>query len=154
MKELSLDLIFHNNFWQDIKSFCKQNSKLRIHSRPDRNQSKLSVCTTLIAWGITWVKEVYWPLETNVSLWGLSVTPKDPLPYHCYAASTHSKVSCSSCRVSDLQQCNWKNHSKQKVYFEKLRNQTLRLIPLEVLWCSNHQRHRNYCLCREMVFCY
>ena len=40
MEELSLDLIFNNN----IKSFCKQNSKLRIYSKPDRNQSKLSVC--------------------------------------------------------------------------------------------------------------
>ena len=28
------DLIFINNFWQNIKSFCKQNSILRIHSKP------------------------------------------------------------------------------------------------------------------------
>ena len=42
---LSLDLIFHNNFWWNIKSFSKQNSKLRIHSKPDRNQSKLTMCT-------------------------------------------------------------------------------------------------------------
>ena len=40
---LSLDLIFHYNFWWNIKSFSKQNSKLRIHSKPDRNQSKLTV---------------------------------------------------------------------------------------------------------------
>ena len=44
MEELSLDLIFHNNFWWNIKSFSKKNSKLRIHSKPDRNQSKLTVC--------------------------------------------------------------------------------------------------------------
>ena len=31
---------FHNN----IKSFSKKNSKLRIHSKLDRNQSKLTVC--------------------------------------------------------------------------------------------------------------
>ena len=37
VEELSLDLIFHNNFWQNFKSFSKQNCKLRIHS-------KLSVC--------------------------------------------------------------------------------------------------------------
>ena len=43
-EELSLDLIFHNNFWQNIKSFSKQNSKLILHSKPDRNQSKLTVC--------------------------------------------------------------------------------------------------------------
>ena len=35
--------IFHDNFWQNIKSFSNQNSKLRIHSKPDRNQSKLTV---------------------------------------------------------------------------------------------------------------
>ena len=46
-EELSLDLIFDNNFWQNIKSFSKQNSKWRIHSKPDRNQSKLTVCTEL-----------------------------------------------------------------------------------------------------------
>ena len=45
VEELSLDLIFHNNFWQHVKNFCKQNSKLRVYSRPDRNQSKLSVCS-------------------------------------------------------------------------------------------------------------
>ena len=45
MEELSLDLIFHNNFWLNVKSFSKQNCKLRIHSKLDRNQSKLSVCT-------------------------------------------------------------------------------------------------------------
>ena len=44
MEELSQDLIFHDNFWQNIKSFSKQNSKLRIHSKLDRNQSKLTVC--------------------------------------------------------------------------------------------------------------
>ena len=44
VEELSLDLIFHNNFWLNIKSFSKQNSQLRIHSKSDRNQSKLTVC--------------------------------------------------------------------------------------------------------------
>ena len=44
MEELSLDLIFYNNFWWNIKSFSKQNSKLRIHSKLDRNKSKLTVC--------------------------------------------------------------------------------------------------------------
>ena len=43
VEELSQDLIFHDNFWQNIKSFRKQNSQLRIHSNPDRNQSKLTV---------------------------------------------------------------------------------------------------------------
>ena len=37
VEELRLDLIFHNNFLQTIKSFSKQNSKLRNHS-------KLTVC--------------------------------------------------------------------------------------------------------------
>ena len=54
MSDLGLNL---PNF--EFLRLSKQNSKLRIHSKPDRNQSKLSVCTTLIAWGITWVKEVY-----------------------------------------------------------------------------------------------
>ena len=45
VEEVSLDLIFHNHFWWNIKSFSKQNSKLRIHSKPDRNQSKLTVCS-------------------------------------------------------------------------------------------------------------
>ena len=47
VEELSLDLIFHNNFWKNIKNFSKQNSKLRIHSKPDRYKSKLTVahCT-------------------------------------------------------------------------------------------------------------
>ena len=40
VEELSLDLIFHNN--------SKQNSKLRIHSRPDRNESTNSVLC--VAW--------------------------------------------------------------------------------------------------------
>ena len=44
MEELSLDLIFHNYFWLNIKNFSKQNSKLRIHSKLDRIQSKLLVC--------------------------------------------------------------------------------------------------------------
>ena len=44
VEEISLDLIFHNNFWWNIKSFSKQNTKLRIHSKPDRNQWKLTVC--------------------------------------------------------------------------------------------------------------
>ena len=43
LEELSLDLIFHTNFWLTIKRFCKQNSKLRIYTKLDRNQSKLSV---------------------------------------------------------------------------------------------------------------
>ena len=42
VEELSLDLIFHINFL--ISSLCKQKSKLRIYSKPDRNQWKLSVC--------------------------------------------------------------------------------------------------------------
>ena len=44
MEELSQDLIFHNNFSLNIKSFTKQNSKLRIQSKLDRNQSRLTVC--------------------------------------------------------------------------------------------------------------
>ena len=44
MDDSNLDLIFHNNFWWSIKRNCKQNSKLRIHTKPDRNQSKLTVC--------------------------------------------------------------------------------------------------------------
>ena len=44
VEELSLDLISYNNFWYNVKSFSKQNSKLRIHSQLDRNQSKLTVC--------------------------------------------------------------------------------------------------------------
>ena len=51
VEELRLDLIFHNNFWQNIKSFSKQNSKLRIHSKPDRNQSKLTVWQWLEDYG-------------------------------------------------------------------------------------------------------
>ena len=42
--DLSLDLIFHNNFCYKIKSFSKQNS--RIHSKLDRNQSQLTVCSS------------------------------------------------------------------------------------------------------------
>ena len=41
VEKLSLDLIFHINFWKNIKSFSKQNSVLRIHSKLDRNQSKM-----------------------------------------------------------------------------------------------------------------
>ena len=37
VEELSLDLMFNNNFYQNINSFIKQNSKLRIHSKPNRN---------------------------------------------------------------------------------------------------------------------
>ena len=40
---LSLDLIFHNDFWSTIKRFSKPTPKLRIHSKPDRNKSKLTV---------------------------------------------------------------------------------------------------------------
>ena len=29
VEELSLDLIFHNNFWQNIKRFSKQNSQVK-----------------------------------------------------------------------------------------------------------------------------
>ena len=43
LEELSIDLIFHYHFWWTIKSFSQQNSKLRIHSELDRNQSKLTV---------------------------------------------------------------------------------------------------------------
>ena len=39
MEELSLDMIFHNDFLKNVKSFSKNNSK------PDSNQSKLAVCT-------------------------------------------------------------------------------------------------------------
>ena len=41
------DLV-HNSFWY-FKSFIKQNSKLRIHSKLDRNQSKLTVCSFLMS---------------------------------------------------------------------------------------------------------
>jgi hypothetical protein len=47
VEDISLDLIIHNNFLQNIRSFSKQISKLRIHSKPDRNQSKLTVCNVL-----------------------------------------------------------------------------------------------------------
>ena len=62
VEKLSLDLMFHNNFWWNIKSFSEQNSKLRIHSKPDRNQSKLIVC---IANGVSsvWLCKIwahYW----------------------------------------------------------------------------------------------
>ena len=43
MSDLGLNL---PNF--EFLRLSKQNSKLRIHSKPDRNQSKLSVCTTYI----------------------------------------------------------------------------------------------------------
>ena len=42
---VSLDLIIHNNFWWNIRTLSKQNSKLIINSKPDRNQSKLTVWT-------------------------------------------------------------------------------------------------------------
>ena len=45
MEEFSLDLIIHDDLRLNIKSFSKQNFKLRIHSKPDRNQSKLTVCS-------------------------------------------------------------------------------------------------------------
>ena len=44
VENLCLDLIFYNNLWQNIKSFSKLHSKLKIHSKPDRNQLKLTVC--------------------------------------------------------------------------------------------------------------
>ena len=50
VEEISLDLIFFNNFWQSIKSVSKQNSKLIIHSKADRNQSKLTVCNSYQKW--------------------------------------------------------------------------------------------------------
>ena len=50
VEEISLDLIFFNNFWQSIKSVSKQNSKLIIHSKTDRNQSKLTVCNSYQKW--------------------------------------------------------------------------------------------------------
>ena len=46
MEEFSLDVIFNNNFGQYIKSSNKQNFKSRIHSKPDRNQSKLTMFTS------------------------------------------------------------------------------------------------------------
>ena len=36
--------IFCNIFQWNIERFSRQNSKLRIHPKPDRNQSKLTVC--------------------------------------------------------------------------------------------------------------
>ena len=45
-EKLSLDLIFIDNFCQNIKSFCEQNSMLRIHSKPDRNSPELTQCPT------------------------------------------------------------------------------------------------------------
>jgi hypothetical protein len=47
IEKLSLDWIFIDNFCQNIKSFCKQNSMLGIHSKPDRNWQELTVCTPL-----------------------------------------------------------------------------------------------------------
>ena len=44
VEKLSLDLILVDNFCQNIKSFCKQNSVLQIHSLPDRIWKKLTVC--------------------------------------------------------------------------------------------------------------
>ena len=41
VEKLSLDLIFRNKF-------INQNSKLRIHYKPDINQSKLTVCNMLL----------------------------------------------------------------------------------------------------------
>ena len=43
-KTQNVDLIFHKNFWQNMKSYSTQNFKLRIQSKPDMNQSKLRVC--------------------------------------------------------------------------------------------------------------
>ena len=45
VEDLSLDLIFHDNLLSKIKKISKQNSKLRINSKPDINQSKLTVCS-------------------------------------------------------------------------------------------------------------
>ena len=56
VEKLSLDLILCNNFWQNIKSFNKENSKLIIHSKPDRNQSNLTV------WNVS---SSFWVLELN-----------------------------------------------------------------------------------------
>ena len=38
-------LFFIDNFCQNIKSLCEQDSMLRIHSKLDRNWQELSVCT-------------------------------------------------------------------------------------------------------------
>ena len=35
--------IFHDNFWQNIKSFSKEKSSLTIHTKLDRNSQKLTV---------------------------------------------------------------------------------------------------------------
>ena len=35
--------MFTNNLCQNSKSFVKDNSKLRIHTKPDRNSQKLTV---------------------------------------------------------------------------------------------------------------
>ena len=45
VEKLSLDLIFIANFCQNIKSFCKHNSMLIIHSKPFRNWQELTVCS-------------------------------------------------------------------------------------------------------------
>ena len=47
VEKLSLDLIFIDNFCQNIKSVSKQNSMLRIHSKPTefpQNQTKIDKC--------------------------------------------------------------------------------------------------------------
>ena len=61
VEEVSLDLIFYNNFWYNIKSFSKQNSKMIIHSKPDRNQSKLTVCS------VYYVVHMYYVCKYSVS---------------------------------------------------------------------------------------
>ena len=57
LEELSIDLIFLKSFWKNMKRFSKQNFKLTIYSKPDRNQSKLTV----------------WQWQSAARLWGLGV---------------------------------------------------------------------------------
>ena len=59
VEELTLDLMFHNNFWAFwSKSFRKQNSKLRIPSKLDRNQSKLTLWLKSRLW--SWLSYWWW----------------------------------------------------------------------------------------------
>ena len=51
-----------------MKSFSKQNSKLIIHTKPDKNQSKLTVCIvkTLEIIGLTPKFEGYVTWDNNI----------------------------------------------------------------------------------------
>ena len=83
VEELSQDLIFHNNFWQNVKSFSKQNSKLRIHSKPERNQSKLTVCNARSSVDIvSWNFQLILQFDAN-----LLKTDKEQVCVVCLSAS-------------------------------------------------------------------